>query len=132
MANNYTDYAETLVTNFVFNTETATRPTAWWVALHVGNPTDAGTANEISTAGGTLYGRVAVVFDPASSGATQNAGDVVFGPAGTAWGTVDYVSVWTAETSGNALIAGALTTPKTVGVGDTLTIAAGDLDISTL
>jgi hypothetical protein len=101
---NLSNYAETLVANFLFNGQTATRPTAWYVALHTGEPGETGASNEVSAGG---YARTAVVFGAASSGAVSNSGDVEY-TASADWGVITHVSIWDAETAGNCLAVGAL------------------------
>ena len=39
-----TDYAENLALLYLMTDETYVRPTAWFVALHTGDPGEAGTA----------------------------------------------------------------------------------------
>lgn len=128
-----TDHAEALALNFLLNTQTATRPTNWYIGLHTGDPGEAGSANEIS---GNAYARTAVTFDAAaqpSSGLTfcDNSATVTFPTAsGGNWGTISHISIWDAQTSGNALFKGALTASKSVLDGDTFQIQAGQLTIS--
>ena len=124
-----TDYAEDLILDRLFTNGAATRPTAWYAALHVGAPTDANPAlNELS---GNGYARQSITFSAASGGTTDNDADATFGPNTTSdWGTVDYISVWDAVTSGNALMHGNLSSSVAIAVNDSLKIAAGDLDCS--
>lgn len=123
-----TNYAEDLLINFLFNDETATRPTAWYIQLHTGDPGETGASNQVS---GNGFARQQATFAPSSSGITSNEADEVFGPCtGSDWGTVSHISVWDALTSGNCLAKGALTASKLVEVGDSVTLATGDLVIS--
>ena len=50
---------ETTVLTWVFTTGSATRPTAWHIALYTSAPSDTGGGTEVSGGG---YGRKAVTF----------------------------------------------------------------------
>ena len=127
----FTDFAENLIMDWVFTNGAATRPTAWYVALHLNAspPTDASpSTGELS---GNGYARQAATFSAASGGATANTADLTFGPNTTTnWGLLGYVSVWDAVSAGNCLMHGALSSTVTINVNDSLKIAAGDLDLT--
>jgi hypothetical protein len=131
-----TDFAESLALNFLLNTQTATRPTSWYIALHTGDPGEAGTSSEVSNS--NAYARTAVTFDAASqpsSGFTfcDNSATVTFPTAnGGNWGTITHISIKTSDTygSGDTLFKGQLTASKVVNDGDTFQIQAGQLVIS--
>ena len=55
----FTDYTEDLVLDWLLTSGSATRPTAWYVALYTVAPTDTGGGTEVS---GTDYARTAVTF----------------------------------------------------------------------
>ena len=125
-AGNISDYLEAKLLDHSLGKTSYTMPTTY-VALFT---TDPGEANdqtaEVPAARG--YARQALTIDAASVGAgtTQNDGALVFGPCtGTGWGLVAYVAVVDdpAIGGGDVLWYGQLAVPKTVGVGDTLTIA---------
>lgn len=123
-----TDHAENLILDWLFTTDVVTRPTEWHVALHTGDPGETGAANELS---GNGYARQAATFSTASGGATANTGNLTFGPnTTTAWGVITHLSVWDASSAGNCLRKGALSAQKTVAVGDSITLNAGDLDLT--
>lgn len=124
----FSNFAENLVLDWIFTNGAATRPTAWHVALHTADPTEVGNVGELS---GNGYTRQAVTLEAAASGATQNTGTLTFGPnTGSNWGSVSHLSIWDAATTGNCLAYGALSSPVTINVGDSLTIATGALDIT--
>lgn len=124
----FTNHAEDLVMDWVFTNGAVTRPTAWYVALHTADPTETGAVGELS---GNGYARQSVTFSASSGGATSNSGSLTFGPnASSNWGSVSHVSVWDAVTAGNCLAYGALSSPVTINVGDSLVISAGNLDIT--
>jgi hypothetical protein len=123
------DFSEKLLLDWLMTNGAATRPTAWYVALYTAAPSDAGGGTEVA---GNGYAREAVVFDAASSpaGTTSNTGAVSFTAAGGAWGTITHLGIFDADTGGNLLWHGALTAPKTVGDGDTLEFAIGNIDLT--
>jgi hypothetical protein len=123
------DYSEKLLLDWLMTNGSATRPTAWYVALYTAAPSDSGGGTEVS---GNGYAREAVVFDAASSpaGTTSNTGAVSFTAAGGAWGTITHIGIFDADTGGNLLWHGGLTAPKTVGDGDTLEFAIGNIDLT--
>ena len=107
----------------------ATRPTAWYVALYTAAPSDSGGGTEVSTGG---YARQSVAFSAASSpgGTTSNSGEVSFTATGADYGTVTHMGIFDASSGGNLLWHGALTASKTVADGDTLTFAVGNIDLT--
>lgn len=123
------DYAEKLVLDWLMTTGSATRPTAWYVALYTAAPSDSGGGTEVSGAG---YSRKSVSFNAASTpgGTTSNSGIVSWTAAGGAYGTVTHVGIFDASTGGNLIWQGALSTSKTVNDGDTIQFSAGNLTLT--
>lgn len=123
------DYAEKLVLDWLMTTGSATRPTAWYVALYTAAPSDSGGGTEVSGAG---YSRKSVSFNAASTpgGTTSNSGIVSWTAAGGAYGTVTHVGIFDASTAGNLIWQGALSTSKTVNDGDTIQFSAGNLTLT--
>ena len=123
------DHAEALLLDWLMTSGTATRPTAWYVALFTAAPSDSGGGTEVSTGG---YSRQSVTFDAASSpgGTTSNSGAVSFTASGADYGTVTHIGIFDASTAGNLLWHGALTASKTVADGDTLEFSAGNIDLT--
>ena len=123
------DFSEKLLLDWLMTSGSATRPTAWYVALYTAAPSDSGGGTEVS---GNGYIRKAVAFDAASTpgGTTSNTGAVSFTASGGSWGTVTHIGIFTAETSGNLLWHGALTASKAVGDGDTIEFAIGNIDLT--
>ena len=123
------DYAEKLLLDWMMTSGSATRPTAWYVALYTAAPSDSGGGTEVSTGG---YARQSVALSAASSpgGTTSNSGEVSFTASGADYGTVTHMGIFDAASSGNLLWHGALTASKTVADGDTLTFAVGNIDLT--
>lgn len=125
----FSNAAEDMIIAWLMTDASApTRPTAWYVSLHTGDPGETGASNELS---GNGYSRQAVTFADASSGASSNEGALTFGPnTSSNWGTVSHIAIWSASTSGTCYMKGALAASRAIAVGDSLVIAIGDLDIS--
>ena len=123
------NYSEKLLLDWLMTNGSATRPTAWYVALYTAAPDDTGGGTEVS---GNGYSRQSVTFDAATSGAgtTANSGDVVFTAAGGSWGTITHIGIFDASTAGNLLWHGSLTASKTVADGDTLQFSTGNIDLT--
>lgn len=113
-----------------------TNPANFYISLHSGDPALTG-ANELS---GNGYARVAVSVAsgswaaPATNGSVRqitNAAAVTFAAAtGSDWTSATYFGIWDALTTGNFKRGAALTTAKTVQVGDVASFAIGDLVIN--
>jgi hypothetical protein len=110
----FTDYTENLVLNWVFTTNSATRPTAWYVGLFTAAPSDTGGGTEVSGSG---YARVVTGTISGSGTATTftNAAAIEFAAA---------------STSGNLLAWAPLSTARTINDGDVLRIPATSLSIT--
>lgn len=121
------DFAENELLDHLLGTGSWSMPSQVYVGLYTSAPSDAGGGTEVS---GGSYARQAVDFDAASGGATNPTADIEFPTATANWGTVTHVGLFTASTSGNLLMWGALSASKAVGSGDQLVIPAADLDVS--
>lgn len=115
------DAAETLLANFIANTQAATRPTAWFLALFTAAPNDAGGGTEISTGG---YARQAITFGAAVSGVVSNTSTHTFTATGASWGTVTHYGIFSASSAGTLYWHGPLGTSRTIADGESLTVAA--------
>lgn len=122
----FTNYTENLILNWLMR-GVGTPPAAWYAALHTADPTEAGNVGELS---GNGYARQLVTFSESSASLSDNEADLLYGPnTDTDWGEVTHVSLWDAVTGGNCLIKGPLTAPIAIVVGESLKIAAGNLDL---
>ena len=123
------DHAEALLLDWLMTTGSATRPTAWYVALFTAAPSDSGGGTEVSGSG---YARESVTFDAASSpgGTTANSAAVSFTASGGSFGTVTHIGIFDAVSGGNLLWHGAMTASKTVADGDTLEFSTGNIDLT--
>lgn len=127
MAGTFTAVGEALALDYMFDATAVTRPTTWFIALHVGANGGAGASNELS---GNGYARQAVTFTRAGN-VISNSTSVAFGPNTTTnWGTVTDVTVWDAVTAGRCLAQGTAAASVAYAVGDTATIAIGSETIT--
>lgn len=123
------NYAEKLLLDFAMTSGSATRPTAWYVALYTAAPDDTGGGTEVSTGG---YARQSVTFAAASSpgGTTSNNNVVSFTASGAGYGTVSHIGIFDNVSGGNLLWHGSMTASKTVADGDTLEFSVGNIDLT--
>ena len=117
---------ETTTLEWLFTTTSVTRPTAWYLALYTVAPSEAGGGTECS---GTSYARQSFTMSVSGNQATNTA-NVEYPTAGSSWGTIVAVGVFTALTGGTLIAYGNLTASKTIATGDVLRVPAGDLDIT--
>lgn len=119
------DYLEAALLNEVLRNTGYTPAATVYLALFTDATTDAGGGTEVT---GGSYARQAVTFGAPSGGVCSNTGAIAFASMPAA--TVTHAAIMDASTAGNMLFHGALTASKTVGAGDTLTFAIGDIDAS--
>ena len=129
MAGSFTDALENNLLDVVFSGGTLVSGNIT-VGLYTTIPTDSsnGSTGEVS---GVNYARQTVStsggWTASSGGAISNVADIVFPTDGAGgWGTVRAVGIF----KGTTFIAYADVTEKTVAENDTVTIKAGDLDIT--
>jgi hypothetical protein len=126
----FSDYTENLLLNWLLTTNSATRPTAWYVGLFTAAPSDTGGGTEVT---GNGYARVATGTISISGTATTatNAAAIEFAAAsGGNWGTITHAAIFDASTGGNMLAWAPLTTSRTINSGDVFRIPAGSLTVT--
>jgi hypothetical protein len=121
------NYLEDALINATLRATTYTSPATVYVSLWTSDPTDAGSGTEVS---GGSYARTAVTFAAPSNGVTTNDADVTFPTATASWGTVGWIGINDAATSGNLLYHTALDTSKTIDSGDIFKITTGNLSVT--
>lgn len=124
------NYLENKIINHVLRNTAYTSPgTNVYLALYTDATAQDDADNGTEVTSGS-YERVQVTaWDAPTSGCTANTNAITFNTATGAWGNIRYVGIRDASTSGSLLMWGQLTADKSIGVGDTFSIAAGDLDI---
>jgi len=121
------NYLENALINATLRNTTYTSVATVYVSLWTSDPTDAGSGTEVS---GGSYARTAVTFGAPSNGASTNSADVTFPTATALWGTVGWIGINDAATSGNLLYHSPLDTAKLIDSGDIFKITTGNLSVT--
>jgi len=121
------NYLEDALINATLRNTSYTSPATVYVGLYTTDPTDANTGTEVS---GGSYARTAVTFGAPSNGVSTNSAAVEFPAATGSWGTVGWIGILDASTSGNLLYHTALDASKTIASGDIFKIATGNLSVT--
>jgi len=121
------NYLENALINGTLRGTTFTAPASVFVSLHTADPTDAGTGTEVS---GGSYIRQAATFGAPSNGVSTTTADINYPQATAGYGTVGWIGIWDAQTSGNMLYHTPLSTSKTIDTGDIFKIASGSLTVT--
>jgi len=121
------NFLENALINATLRNTTYTSVATVYVSLWTSDPTDAGSGTEVS---GGSYARTSVTFAAPSNGVTTNNADVTFPTATGSWGTVGWIGINDAATSGNLLYHTALDTAKAIDSGDIFKIASGNLSVT--
>ena len=121
------NYLENALINVTLRATTYTAPTTVYVALFTTDPTDAGTGTELS---GNGYARKSATFGAPSNGASVTTADITFDQATGSWGTVGWIGLYDALTTGNLLYHTPLDTSKTIDSGDIFKISTGNLSVT--
>ena len=121
------NYLENAIINATLRNTTYTSPATVYVSLWTSDPTDAGSGTEVS---GGSYARTAVTFGAPSGGVSTNSAAVEFPQATASWGSIGWIGINDASTSGNLLYHTALDTAKTIDSGDIFKIATSNLSVT--
>jgi hypothetical protein len=120
------NFLENALINATLRNTSYTSPATIYVALYTSDPTDANTGTEVS---GGSYARTSVTFAAPSNGVSLSNADCTFPQATGNWGTIGWIGLMDALTSGNLLYHTALDTSKTIQSGDIFKIASGSLSV---
>ena len=125
----FSDYLEDKLLKHTFANTAFTTPGTVYLGLFTAAPSDTGGGTEVS---GGSYARISCAFSVSGTDPTTatNSSAAEFATATGTWGSVGWVGVFDASSSGNLLAWAALTASKTVSSGDVFRFAAGDLDIT--
>lgn len=97
-----------------------------YITVFNGNPQAGGTEVINTISGSANRKNMTTAMAAAASGVATSSADIVFTASAVGAATVDYVAEYSAITGGT-LMASSQVTSKSVGVGDSLQITAGDL-----
>ena len=125
----FTDGLEEAMLDWAFTTDSPTRPIAWWLSLWDVIPSaDDGTGGtETSNAG---YARQNVGTMDRTGSILKPSAPITYGPATEAWTQVVAFGYHSLVTAGIIYAFKALTTPRTLGDGDSAEFAVDDLTIT--
>jgi hypothetical protein len=125
----FSDYLEDKLLKHTFANTAFTTPGTVYLGLFTAAPSDTGGGTEVS---GGSYARISCAFSVSGTDPTTatNSSAAEFATATGTWGSVGWVGVYDASSSGNLLAWAALTASKTVSSGDVFRFDAGDLDIT--
>lgn len=121
------NYLENALINATLRNTSYTSPATVYLGLYTSDPTDADTGTEVS---GNGYVRQAITFGAPSNGVSTNSAAIEFPQATGSWGTVAYVGIRDASTSGNLLFHSPLDASKAIATGDVFRIAIGSLSVT--
>ena len=121
------NYLENALVNVTLRGTSFTAVSTPYVALFTSDPTDAGSGTEVS---GGSYARTSATFGAPSNGTSTNSADITFPTATASWGTVGWIGIYDASTSGNLLYHTPLDTSKTIDSGDIFKISTGNLSVT--
>lgn len=121
------NYLENALINGTIRGTTYTAPTTVYIGLYTSDPTDANTGTEVS---GGSYARQSATFAAPSNGSSASNADVTFPQATANWGTIGWIGILDASTSGNLLYHTPLDVSKTIDSGDIFKIASGNLTVT--
>lgn len=125
---------ETKILDHVLGNTTYSPAASLWLALFTGSPASNleanNISNEVSTVG-TDYAREQITFNAASGNTASNASAFSYNSATANYGTVTYVAVMDAQTSGNVVFYGEVSGGgKVVNTGDTFQVSAGSIQVT--
>lgn len=131
-----TYYQANQILDRAFGAQTWTPPSTLYIGLSTTTINSDGTGATEPSAG-YAYSRVAVTNDKSGSGWTyatsstlKNAAQLTFPESSGSWGTVTYIFITDAATSGNILYYDALTPNRTVAPNTTLYFGVNNITIS--
>lgn len=121
------NYLENALINATLRNTSYTSPATVYLALYTSDPTDADTGTEVT---GNAYVRQSITFGAPSNGVSTNSAAIEFPQATGSWGTVAYIGIRDASTSGNLLFHSPLDASKTIATGDVFRVAIGSLSVT--
>jgi hypothetical protein len=121
------NYLENALINATLRNTSYTSPSVVYLGLYTSDPTDADTGTEVT---GGSYARQAITFGAPSNGVTSNTAAIEFPQATANWGTVGWIGIKDALTSGNLLYHSPLDASKTIQNGDIFKVAIGSLSVT--
>ena len=122
------NFSEKKILDHLLKTASYSPPTTVYLGLSTADPTHDGSGWADPTYTG--YARKAITFAAAGSRAIAQTGAVTFDPCTVGSSTVGWWGIWSAGTGGSLLAYGALSVAKTIVVGNTPSVASGQVTVS--
>jgi len=131
MASNLALYAENKMLELLVGKTPFATPTAYIGLFTVIPDEDGAGGTEVSAGNYVRKSTAGGDWEAAAAGAIQNANDITFIEcAGANWGEIVGIGIWDAESGGNMIFWLPVGASKTIDVGDTFRLEAGDVDIT--
>lgn len=121
------NFLENALINATLRNTSYTSPSTVYLGLFTSDPTDANTGTEVS---GGSYARQSITFGAPSNGVSTNSAAIEFPQATGSWGTVGWIGIMDALTTGNLLYHTPLDASKTIASGDIFKISIGSLSVT--
>lgn len=135
----FSDYLEQNIIQTTLRGQSMPVPSGTFVALFTSDPTDSGSGDEVDTTEWPAYerqdaaqgGAIDSGWTSPSDGVTSNAKVLTF-PANNGEGAivVSHIGIYDSATGGNLLYHAALTSSKTLQVGDVISFAVGSITVT--
>ena len=125
----FSDYLENELLDHIFNSSYSPLATVY-LGLSTADPLD--DAGGLAEPSGNGYVRKAIGFSAASSRKVIQNGVVQYDQASGAWGTLTHWAIFDAESGGNMLAHGALSTSKAVVSGNTPRVADAEAEVEVI
>ncbi len=122
------NYLEDKLLDHIFNSTAYNPPSTVFVGLSTADPLD--DASGLAEPSGNGYGRKAITFSAASARSITQSATVTFPQATGSWGTITHFGLFDSTSAGNMIGHGQLNTQKSVGNGNTPSIASGEVIVS--
>ena len=123
-----TNYTEKKVLDHILKTASYSPPATVYLGLSTADPTHDGSGWTDPTYTG--YARKALTMGAAAARAITQSGAVTFDPCTVGSSTVGWWGLWDNSTGGNLLAYGALSVAKGIVVGNTPSVASGQVSVS--
>ncbi|MFA7308350.1 MAG: hypothetical protein WC026_16960 [Hyphomicrobium sp.] len=127
-----TNYSEYKVCDHVMGRTSYTKPSTTYLALSTADPGETGSQSNEPSGNGYSRQDASSAFGDANTttGTAVNSSVMTFGPCTTSgWGTITHGLYCDASTTGNGLVYFALTSSRTIAVGDSLQFATSQLSV---
>jgi hypothetical protein len=128
-----TNYLEYKVCDHALGRTSYPKPSTTYLGLSTADPTETGSQSNEPSGNGYSRQDASSAFGDANTttGTAVNSSVVTFGPCtSSGWGTITHVFYVDASTTGNSMIYAALTSSRTIAVGDSLQFATSQLSVA--